>query len=248
MLVKAEASAFATGPAAGELKARGDRWLVVAGVWTEACVDATVKDAIALGFRVLLVKDACGSGSAAMHQTGILNLANRLYGGAVTSTDGACRLMAGDTVDVWMVEGSVPLRFTYENAAETSTATFDGNRAALTAVARGRTSPNPGPPMNRGKYEALLDPAIWAYVDRINGWYPPEILALPMDRQRTIYDAMCRAFHQGYPAERRGNRQRGSRPRPCDPDPALSAARRGGGGDGRLLSWRRLRPRRPRQP
>ena len=117
MLVKAEASAFATGPAAGELKALGIEWLVIAGVWTEACVDATVKDAIALGFRVLLVKDACGSGSAAMHQTGILNLANRLYGGAVASTDGACRLMEGETVDVWMVEGAVPLRFTYENAA-----------------------------------------------------------------------------------------------------------------------------------
>ena len=45
-----------------------------------------MKDAVASGFRVLLVKDACGSGSAAMHQTGILNLANRLYGGAVTDT------------------------------------------------------------------------------------------------------------------------------------------------------------------
>jgi maleamate amidohydrolase len=37
-----------------------------------------VKEAIDLGSRVLLVKDACGSGSMAMHQTGILNLANRL--------------------------------------------------------------------------------------------------------------------------------------------------------------------------
>ena len=86
-------------------------------MWTEACIDATVKDAVASGFRVLLVKDACGSGSAAMHQTGILNLANRLYGGAVTDTDGACRLLAGETVTVWQVEGSVPLRFTFENAA-----------------------------------------------------------------------------------------------------------------------------------
>ena len=64
------------------------------------------------------MKDACGSGSAAMHQTGILNLANRLYGGAVTDTDCACRLIAGETVDVWLVEGSVPLRFSYENAAK----------------------------------------------------------------------------------------------------------------------------------
>ncbi|ESY09431.1 isochorismatase family protein [Mesorhizobium sp. C386A] len=116
MLVKTQASAFGAGPAATELKARGIEWLIVAGVWTEACIDATVKDAVASGFRVLLVKDACGSGSAAMHQTAILNLANRLYGGAVTNTIDACRLMAGDTVDAWRVEGSVPLRFTFENA------------------------------------------------------------------------------------------------------------------------------------
>jgi nicotinamidase-related amidase len=118
LLIKAEASAFRGGPAAGRLKASGIEWLVVAGVWTEACIDATVKDAVANGFRVLLVKDACGSGSAAMHQTAILNLANRLYGGAVTDTDGACRLLAGESVTVWQVEGSVPLRFTFDNAAD----------------------------------------------------------------------------------------------------------------------------------
>jgi nicotinamidase-related amidase len=117
MLVKQEASAFGRNDFGDKLKAAGIEWLVIAGVWTEACVDATVKDAVARGFRVLLVKDACGSGSAAMHQTGILNLANRLYGGAVTDTAGACRLLAGDTVSVWQVEGSVPLRFTFENAA-----------------------------------------------------------------------------------------------------------------------------------
>lgn len=117
LLVKAEASAFRTGPAAPDIKSAGIEWLVIAGVWTEACIDASVKDAVAKGFRVLLVKDACGSGSAAMHQTGILNLANRLYGGAVTDTDGACRLLAGETVTAWQVEGSVPLRFSFDNAA-----------------------------------------------------------------------------------------------------------------------------------
>jgi maleamate amidohydrolase len=117
MLVKQEASAFGRNDFAEKLKASGIEWLIIAGVWTEACIDATVKDAVARGFRVLLVKDACGSGSAAMHQTGILNLANRLYGGAVTNTLDACRLMAGDTVSAWQVEGSVPLRFTFENAA-----------------------------------------------------------------------------------------------------------------------------------
>jgi nicotinamidase-related amidase len=117
LFIKSAASVFADGSVAPMLRARGIDWLMIAGVWTEACIDATVKDAVELGFRVLLIKDACGSGSTAMHETAILNLANRLYGGAVTDTDGACRLIGGATVDVWQVEGSVPLRFTYENAA-----------------------------------------------------------------------------------------------------------------------------------
>lgn len=117
LLVKSEASAFGNGELSPQLAALGAEWLFIAGVWTEACIDATVKDAVGRGVHVILVKDACGSGSAAMHQTGILNLANRLYGGAVTNTRDARRLMAGETVTAWMVEGSVPLRFTYENAA-----------------------------------------------------------------------------------------------------------------------------------
>lgn len=51
----------------------------------------------------------------------------------------------------------------------------------------------------RGKYETLLDPALWAYIDAVNAWYPPEIVGLPIDKQREIYDRMCRAFHQGRP-------------------------------------------------
>jgi maleamate amidohydrolase len=91
-------------------------WLIVAGVWTEACVAATVRDATARGFRVLLVKDACGSGTKAMHQTGIINLANRLSGGAVTGTATASRLMAGDAAEVWVAERPVPLLFSYADA------------------------------------------------------------------------------------------------------------------------------------
>lgn len=118
LLVKNEASAFGSGPLIGELRGAGVEWLIVAGVWTEACVDATVKQAIDLGLRVLLVKDACGSASHAMHRTGILNLANRLYGGAVADTQTACRLLGGETVDAWQVEGSVPLRYTFANASQ----------------------------------------------------------------------------------------------------------------------------------
>jgi nicotinamidase-related amidase len=116
LVVKSEASAFGTG-LGDELKATGTEWLYICGVWTEACVDATVKAALRLGFRVVLVKDACGSGSAAMHQTGILNLANRLYGGAVLKTEAACRLMAGETVEGWTPGTPVPIRYGYEDAA-----------------------------------------------------------------------------------------------------------------------------------
>ena len=58
LIIKSEASAFGAG-LGDELKAAGVEWLFICGVWTEACVDATVKSALKLGFRVVLVKDAC---------------------------------------------------------------------------------------------------------------------------------------------------------------------------------------------
>lgn len=116
LIIKSEASAFGTG-LGDALKAAGVEWLFICGVWTEACVDATVKAALKLGFRVVLVKDACGSGSVAMHQTGILNLANRLYGGAVVDTDGACRLITGETVPAWQPDRPVPIRYGFEDAS-----------------------------------------------------------------------------------------------------------------------------------
>ncbi|HKP23021.1 MAG TPA: isochorismatase family protein [Dongiaceae bacterium] len=116
VIYKNDASAFCEGDLEPLLRKARIEWLVVAGVWTEACVAATVRDAIAHGIRVLLVKDACGSGTKAMHQTGIINLANRLSGGAVTGTAAACRLMAGNAADVWVAERPAPLLFSYADA------------------------------------------------------------------------------------------------------------------------------------
>lgn len=116
VIFKNDASAFCEGELEPLLRTAGVEWLIVAGVWTEACVAATVRDAIARGLRVLLVKDACGSGTVAMHQSGILNLANRLSGGAVTDTRTACRLMAGEQAEVWSAERPVPILFTYDDA------------------------------------------------------------------------------------------------------------------------------------
>ncbi len=116
VLSKNDASAFCEGELEPLLRDAAVEWLIVAGVWTEACVAGTVRDAIARGIRVMLVKDACGSGTTAMHQIGILNLANRLSGGAVVNTGAACRLIAGAQADVWMPERPVPLLFGYGDA------------------------------------------------------------------------------------------------------------------------------------
>ncbi|CDX24763.1 Lipase (Esterase) [Mesorhizobium sp. ORS 3324] len=51
----------------------------------------------------------------------------------------------------------------------------------------------------RGKYAALLDAELWSYIDKVNGWYPPEIMAAPIAEQRAVYNRMCAAFHRGRP-------------------------------------------------
>jgi maleamate amidohydrolase len=112
---KNDASAFEEGSLEGRLKVLDIEWLVVVGVWTEACIAASVRDAEACGFRVLLVKDACASGTHAMHQTGVLNLANRLYGGAISDTERAVTLLSGGTTNVWRNDIPVPFRFELEN-------------------------------------------------------------------------------------------------------------------------------------
>lgn len=118
VIYKNDASAFSEAKLQAILLARDARWLIIAGVWTEACVAETVRDAIAGGFRVLLVKDACGSGTETMHQTAVLNIANRLYGGAVCDTANALSLIAGDEADVWTPERPVLILFDYADASE----------------------------------------------------------------------------------------------------------------------------------
>lgn len=115
---KNDASCFCEIDFTQMLERRQPEWLLVAGVWTEACVAATVRDATTAGYRVALVKDACGSGTGAMHQTALIHIANRLYGGAVVSTDDALALLRDETREVWQLEGSTTLRFTAETIGD----------------------------------------------------------------------------------------------------------------------------------
>lgn len=107
-------SAFRDTDLAQSLEARGIKTLVVAGVLTDSCVTATVFDAVYLGFRVLLVKDACGSMTEAMHRTGMLDMANRLYGGAVLRMPEALKALADEPFDGWRCTRPVEFAFTLE--------------------------------------------------------------------------------------------------------------------------------------
>jgi nicotinamidase-related amidase len=118
VIFKNDASAFSEGTLQPAMTKAEIEWVIIAGVWTEACVAASVRDAMMAGFRVLLIKDACGSGTEAMHQTAVLNIANRLYGGAVTGTAKALKLMSGKEADVWVLERPAQIRFNYSNAIE----------------------------------------------------------------------------------------------------------------------------------
>ena len=48
-------------------------------------------------------------------------------------------------------------------------------------------------------YDRLIDAETWAYIERVNAFYPADAIDRPLERQREINDALCRAFHAGYP-------------------------------------------------
>ena len=48
-------------------------------------------------------------------------------------------------------------------------------------------------------YTKLIDAETWAFIDRINSFYPPDTVDYTIAQQRAVYDRMCREFHAGYP-------------------------------------------------
>lgn len=48
-------------------------------------------------------------------------------------------------------------------------------------------------------YSKLIDAKTWAFIERTNSYYPPDTIDYTIDRQREIYDRMCREFRAGYP-------------------------------------------------
>jgi maleamate amidohydrolase len=74
LLVKQHASSFAGTSLAATLRARGVDTVVVAGVSTSGCVRATATDALAAGFRPIVVDEACGDRTDALHRGNLADL------------------------------------------------------------------------------------------------------------------------------------------------------------------------------
>ena len=74
LLVKQHASSFAGTSLAATLHATGVDTVVVAGVSTSGCVRATATDALAAGFRPVVVAEACGDRTDALHRQNLADL------------------------------------------------------------------------------------------------------------------------------------------------------------------------------
>ncbi|MEK1890407.1 MAG: alpha/beta hydrolase [Phyllobacterium sp.] len=48
-------------------------------------------------------------------------------------------------------------------------------------------------------YSQLIDAETWAFIRRINAFYPPEAIHWPIERNREVYGRMCRQFHAAMP-------------------------------------------------
>lgn len=92
LIVKHTGSAFTATPLEERLRARNQLDLVVAGVITNNSVEATVRHAGTLGFRVTLAEDACFT-FARRDWNGVLRSAEEVHAMSLANLDGEyCRV------------------------------------------------------------------------------------------------------------------------------------------------------------
>jgi nicotinamidase-related amidase len=89
--------------------------LIMFGVWSEACLETTVWDAIWRDYRITLVKDACGTATELMHMTAMLDLANWLYDGAIVEAAELAKALKGEPHRMWRFERPAAFAYTLEN-------------------------------------------------------------------------------------------------------------------------------------
>ena len=112
VFLKAYRSAFFETGLQEHLVAKGIDTLIIAGVWTDACIFASVIDAVRAGFKVVLAEDALGTQTLGMHQVAIVNMANRLYGGMISSSGAICAALHADTeIQGWVFKQAIELPY-----------------------------------------------------------------------------------------------------------------------------------------
>ncbi len=92
--------------------------LIMFGIWSEACFETTVWDAIWRDYRITIVKDACGTATELMHMTAVLDLANWLYGGSIVEAKQLAKALAGEPHRIWKFERPAAFSYTIENIRE----------------------------------------------------------------------------------------------------------------------------------
>jgi maleamate amidohydrolase len=113
VFLKAYRSAFFETGLHDHLVSNGIDTLVLVGVWTDACIFASVIDAVRAGYKVILAEDALGTQTAGMHQVAIVNMANRLYQGMISNTDAICAAVKTNCdLEGWVFSRAI--EFTYE--------------------------------------------------------------------------------------------------------------------------------------
>jgi maleamate amidohydrolase len=94
VVVKQYASAFFGTSLAATLTAAGVDTLVIAGVSTSGCVRASATDAMQHGFRPIVVGEACGDRTPAIHQANLADLQAK-YADLATVSEATARLAVG---------------------------------------------------------------------------------------------------------------------------------------------------------
>jgi ureidoacrylate peracid hydrolase len=92
VFVKHRASCFYNTTLEVALRMHGVRTLIVAGVTTNYCVDATVRDAYARDFDIIVVRDACAALYEDLHEASLRNV--DLYHGVTASVDDVARSLS----------------------------------------------------------------------------------------------------------------------------------------------------------
>ena len=77
------------------LRDKGIKNIVVSGLALSGCVEATVRDAITLGYFVVLTRDCVANGSAELTQQGLQTFERMLLKGNVTTSEALLQVWAG---------------------------------------------------------------------------------------------------------------------------------------------------------